>query len=634
MIFLDLETYSDVKLSDVGADAYAEHPSTRILLLSYAFNDEPTELWDHSNDEPFPLHLITAIEQGETVVAHNIGFEAAVFEHQVGVKFQPNQIIDTMGLANSICYPAGLEALAKALSIPERKQTDGKKLIQLFCQPNRGRITRPEDAPDLWARFCAYAVQDTVLLRKVFHKMPKHNLDIYREEAPADFRMNRLGVAVDVDMCAKMLDAIDTRLNAVNLRIAELTDGEITTVNQRNRFLTHLERLGIPDLQKATVAAYLERDDLTPVERELLQLRAEAGGAATKKYKAFLLRTNGDNRLRGFMKLYGASRTGRWASSGVQLHNLMRPTLSKNVIPVKLDQIQNEGIEALATDEIMEVAASCIRSMLVAPAGRSLIVSDLSQIEARVLPWLAGDDDTLEVFQAGRDIYVDTASRMYDIPYGAVTDDQRFVGKTAVLALGFGQWVNGFIGFCKNYGVDMAEDDAYHIVTSWRNTHPEIVTYWKATENVVKKAIRCKGEGRTFFLREKVTVTHDGNDLLIKLPSGRVLCYRGMFIDRTGDLRFYDPNDVLVSTYGGRIVENMTQGLARDVLAYNIVNGVEQEESLDMLFSVHDEAICEADEDDEEEALACLDSILSNRPSWAPDLPLEAKGYIAKRYRK
>lgn len=629
-IYIDFETYSDAKIQDYGAWAYAEDPTTEVLFMSYAFDDAPVDIWFPS--ESFPGHILDALDAGSTLVAHNIGFEDAIWQRTLKLPPIPAaQMLDTMTKALSLAYPASLEKLGAFLGLEndQQKLKAGAALIKLFCMPQRGgKRVSPDDAPAEWERFLEYGRQDIVTTRHILHKMPDiNNTEDYRIETAFDVNMNRRGVTVDLGLANTLLHAVEARSQAVNKDLAGLTDNRVTTVNQRDRLLKELSRLELPDLTKRTVSQALERRDLTDTERALLELRQEAGLAATKKFKAFLTRTSKDGRLRGFLRLYGAKRTGRYNSQGVQLQNLVRPTMKWPEIEKWLTSIENAGTAHVVPEKlIMEVASNLLRPTLIAAPGKLFGITDLSQIEARVLPWLAGDEETVNVFRSGRDIYKDAAARMYQISYESVDDERRFMGKTATLALGYGQWVTGFVNFCTAMGVEMTEELAYEIVTSWRDTHTEIVSYWRLMERAFKYVLQTHGKAS---VRDKIILFRHGKDVMMRLPSGRHLCYPKAFL-KNDKIQFYGDYG-LEETYGGKLVENATQAVARDIMVSNLPRI--QDAGYDVLFTVHDEAITEFPIGFAKDT-SHLDSLLATPPLWASDLPLEAEGFISKRYRK
>ena len=625
LLFVDLETYSEADLKDCGAYAYAEHPSTRIDLLAFALDDGEVEVHEGVPPRFIALYLDPKI----TIVAHNSHFENALLTFCAGLPLlTSDRWWDTMAIANSLAYPASLAGLCERLGVDSdvAKDKDGKALVALFCKPGRGgAVATSETHPEEWERYREYVRRDVTALREVFRLIPKANCDRpeYAREWDVDWQMNTTGVLCDLEFCEKMLPLVEQRGRYVNVRLATLTEGRVTSVGQVARLV---KETGLPNMQRDTVEAALLSDDLSDPVREVLSLRAEAGKAAVKKYVGFINRANLDGRLRGFMVLYGASRTGRYSSKGVQLHNLVKPTLKWPEIVESIDFVLRGGVPPVT--DVFEIASSALRSVILPDPMHMLLVTDLAQIEARVLAYLAGQLDALEVFASGKDIYTATASKMFHIPYDNITPDQRFVGKTAVLALGFGQWISGFCGFCEKMGIPMDEARAIDIVVPWRDANPRIVTYWKAVENAARSAIY--NPGQKVVVRDKVSLQVQKKDLHITLPSGRALVYPRAFI-KDGDISFSGAHHV-ETTYGGKLTENITQAVARDIMAENLP--LMSAAGYPILLTVHDEVISQKRILDTTRSVEALSALLATRPSWAPDLPLKATGFTTERYRK
>ena len=616
MLYLDLETCSEVDLKEYGAYAYAEHLSTSIVLLAYAVDDGPIHVHEGIPDEFRRLYGTMPI------VAHNCHFENALLVHCARMEQLSSDLwVDTMTIANSIAYPAGLGALCDALDTSS-KMEDGKTLVRMFSKPGKDKESHPEE----WERYKEYNRIDVEVLREAFKLLPKNNYHRkeYQDEWNIDWLMNTRGVLCDIDFCKKMLPLVTKRGAYVNERLSALTEGRVTSVGQIQRIVREVE--GIENLQAETVEKALLSDSLTPVEREVLLLRAEAGKASVKKYTGFLNRANRDGRVRGFMVLYGASRTGRYSSKGVQLHNLVKPTLSWKDIQTSIDRVMRD--DDIPVEEVFEIATSSLRSVIIPDPLHLLLVTDLAQIEARVLAWLAGQEDALEVFASGKDIYIATAAKMYHLPYASITDAQRFEGKTAVLALGFGQGVTGFVGFCEKLKIPMTEERAMDIVTAWRDANPRIVSYWKAVENAVRRVIYSPDA--IVSVRGKLMVRNADGDVHIVLPSGRHLVYPKAFI-RDGDIGFKGKH-ATEWTYGGKLAENVTQATARDIMAANLP--LMEAAGYPVLLTVHDEVISQKSILDPTRSIEELSSILATRPHWALDLPLKAEGFQSDRYRK
>lgn len=634
MIYLDLETTSPVDLKRTGVYPYAEHPEHRVLLYAYAVDDGPVQV-----DES-PTRLLQLLDQlDDTIVAHNAAFDRVNLWQAVPY----TQLIApitrwrcNMVKAYSLSLPGSLDQLAKALGYPEAdwKHPEGKKLIQKFCLKRQ----RPEDHPADWAAFKAYAKQDVELLRKIWRDLPGANhagieLDLYH----LDQAINDRGFQVDLPLVDKLLDLIADESQRLQQAAAQLTQGRVASTTQRDATLAYLRDCGVEvdRLTKADVLTLLEKPDLPDAARRILEVRQQAGKTSAAKYATFKGWACSDHRVRGTIQMNGAARTGRAAGRGVQPQNMPSRGIIDDAEP---------AIEALwwGDDEVIDtlypsrmyIASSLLRSVIVAPPGKSFAIADLSAIEGRMVAWLAGCEDTLDVYRSGQCIYKFTASGIYNKPYGQISKDERQIGKVATLALGYGGGVNAFQRMADAYGLKIPDEQAQKIVTQWRKANPTIVEFWAACEKamqlvVTEQAKEIAVNDLTFAL------SRDKRFMTIKLPSGRRLCYWQPLFTR-GRLSYMGINQHTrkwerVETYSGKLVENATQSASRDVLMYSMLP-IEQA-GYRIVLHVHDEIVAEIPEDGElsGDGLARLMSVV---PDWAPGLPLEAKGFNSKRYKK
>jgi len=389
------------------------------------------------------------------------------------------------------------------------------------------------------------------------------------------------------------------------------------------------------DLTKATVAATLRRKGLNPVARSILEIRQASSKTSTAKFNSLKSATNSDGRFRGGLQYDGASRTGRWSGRTVQPQNFPRPTVKDTDTAV---QTILNGTTSFLYDNPMEVASSCIRSMIAAPDGYKLAVSDLAGIEARMLPYLCNDDETLEIIRKNLDLYVKAAAGIYGVEYDDVTPEQRQIGKVAVLALGYQGAVNAFQSMAKNYGVNIDETTAAEIVKNWRANNPKIVKFWYGIQDAAIKAIQNPGK---VYSVGKIRVATQDQWLLLRLPSGRFIPYFQPMLEE--DPKFkrlkithmgqnqYTRKWERLSTYGGSMAENCSQGASRDVLAANLP--LIAAAGFEIVTTVHDEVVTVIP-DHSDFTIEKLNTLLATVPSWAEGLPLKAEGYISHRYRK
>ena len=626
-LYIDIETYSEVDLKKSNAYRYAADPSFMILMAAWAIDDDPVQV-AIGHDEIGAIPLLWDTEEVVIKVAHNAPFERVCFSNfggwdtQNGSFMPPEEWDDTMARAGEHGYPMTLKDLAIWLG-GEQKDEAGTRLINMFCKPNRkGERTLPEEKPEEWAAFVEYCRQDVETLRSIDKQLPDWPTEFERQAWLTDQRINDRGILVDVALAEAAVETSDTNAMMHELEFTQITG--VANPNSRMQVMAWFESQGFPlkDLTADTVATALAGDIPTPEARRALEIRQELALVASKKYIAALDRVQTDNRLRGSFQFFGAH-TGRWAGRGVQLQNLPAATvpadIPEGVSEEVAGRLQDAAIGAAALDVTMGLGADAetlkalVRSMFLGP----FTVADYSAIEARVVAWLADEQWALDAFAAGRDIYVETAERM-----GGLT---RKEGKVAVLALGY----NGGIGSLDAMGASGSRSYLQGLVDQWRGANPRIVNLWAEMDAAFWVGDRAVGD--------RVYVERDGDDRLLVLPSGRAITYHGVkrqwkenrWGNTSPQLSFKDPkrSPYRMDTYGGRLVENITQAVARDVLTDALVR-------LDAagykpVGHVHDEILVEGDV-----SLDDVVAIMTENPAWADGLPLDAEGYTCPRYRK
>ncbi|EPP3887222.1 DNA polymerase, partial [Enterobacter hormaechei] len=469
----DLETYCEKPITN-GTHAYAE--GVEVMLFAWAIGDEPVSVWDLTAGEPIPGRLQKAIADRDTLLYfHNSHFDRTVLRHAIP-RLAPDvtRWRDTMvqALAHGLPGALGaLGALCEVLGVPQDKAKDkeGKALIQLFCKPrpknSKLRRATSKTHPEEWRRFVAYAGLDIEAMREVHKRLPKWN---YKGAELAlwhrDQQINDRGVCMDVELAQAAIEAVDLEQKSLAKRTQAMTDGEVQAATQRDALIKHIvESYGVelPDMQRSTLERRMADPDLPSAVKELLAIRLQASTTSTSKYKSLMKGVSSDGRLRGTLQFCGASRTGRWAGRLFQPQNLPRPSLEQ-------DQI-DEGIEALKAgcadllfDNIMELTSSALRGCIMAPEGKKLVVSDLSNIEGRKLAWLACEQWKLDAFReydegTGPDLYKLAYARAFNISPDDVDKYQRQIGKVMELGLGFGGGVAAFLTFALVYGLDLDE---------------------------------------------------------------------------------------------------------------------------------------------------------------------------------
>lgn len=624
IVSIDFETYSECDIKAAGAFAYADHPSTEVLCLAWAVNDEPPELW--TPGMPAPVELFGLIERGAEVWAWNSFFELCIWQRVLMWPPIPiEQWNDTAALAAAQAYPRALDKCGEfmGMAADAAKDKRGKYLIQRLCKPYRGDRVHDQE---LLRELYAYCLQDVVAERSIRKELrPLHPTE--RAVWEADQRMNLRGVKLDSVNCEHAIEIIKKVEAALNQEVFELTDGELASTSSRAKSLEWINRQGLvmDSYDKAAVTCALEGVCPPKVER-FLQIRQALSKSSTKKFQAMLSCLGQDGRAHGTGMYHGAA-TGRWSGRHFQPQNLPRPIVD-DVDPI-IDALRFRCPDQLP-GEPMALLASCLRGMLVASKGRRLIVSDYSAIEARVLAWLAGHKTVLQSFREGLDLYKVTASDMYSIPYANVDKDQRFDGKIAVLALGYQGGSRAFTKMAQNYGTDVDDATALKIRDDWRAANRPIVKLWHEVERSAYNAIQNGKREETSVGDFKMVK----GDLLFKLPSGRCLSfpqaalinnkitYQGMnnFTHRWGT----------IETYGGSLVQSITQAVARDLLAHALLKL--DAAGYDPILTVHDEIV--SDTKIGHGSLDEFNALMCDLPQWAKGLPVAAEGYESNRYRK
>lgn len=662
VLYLDTETYSSIPLKD-GVHKYSE--AVEVMIVAYALDDGPVNVWDVTSGEPMPEALSQALADESVVVwAHNVAFDRTVLKASLGIDIALERWRCSMCLAYMHSMPGSLDSLCAALEVAQdkRKLKSGKDLVRLFCIPpteasGRKRATR-HTHPEKWQEFLEYAGGDIVAMRECIAKLPKWNLNASELALwQLDRTINERGIAVDLDFCRAAVQAADAEKARLAERASEMTDGAVHAATQRDALLAHLLKaynVSLPDMQAGTIERRLEDPELPEPVKELLSIRLQASGTSVSKYKAFLRATSSDGRLRGTLQFGGASRTNRWAGRLVQLQNLSRvPKYLKNQYDFAVETIKCGAVE-LVYQNAMDVIGSTVRGALIAAPGKKLCRADLSNIEGRVLAWLAGEDWKLKAFANGDDLYIEGYSRSFGIPVEEVRADEeaggtmRLIGKVQELACGFQGAVGAFGSMAKLYGVNLEEDRVLEIVRAWRSANPKIVALWYDLEDAAISAVNNAG---TTYTCGRLKLRRDGQWLRIRLPSGRVLCYpsprwepkkivdadTGKTVDNpNGGLSYVGLNQYSrrwerLRTYGGRLAENCTQATARDVFAEGLKRC--EANGYPVVMHVHDEAICETPDTDEYSGEAVA-RFLATPPDWAEGLPLAAEGSETKRYRK
>lgn len=657
---IDLETYSDVNLKKAGLYRYVQSPAFEILLFAYSFDGAPTQVIDMAQGEKIPLEVIHALTDPQCLKhAYNAAFEWYCLSKYMGAQLPPSQWRDTMLHGLYAGYTAGLDATGRALGIPEDKQklATGKALIRYFCVPckptksNGGRTRNyPHHDPEKWALFKTYNGQDVVAEMEIERRLSVFPVpDFVQKQWETDLLINARGVAVDMDFCAGALELGET------IR-AQLTDEAVllsglqnpNSVKQLARWLSAETGDDITTLRKETIKELLGRDNADHVQR-MLEIRQELGKTSTKKYDAIEAAVCDDGRVRGLLQFYGANRTGRWAGRLVQVQNL--PRTYTEPLEFARELVKGRKLDALRTvyGSPNDTLSQLIRTAFVAAPGNVLIDADFSAIEARVISWLADEEWRLEVFRTHGKIYEASASQMFGVPLERIKKGNpeyslRQRGKVAELALGY----QGGVPAMRQMDTgkllaDLPDEEIKDIVDKWRNTNPKIRNLWYSFNDAAIRVIQNGGSLRVrccTFARECDCI-RGTTCMTISLPSGRKLYYVEPAVgeNRWGgpSITYMGVNDKnkwgRIETYGGKLVENVVQAIARDCLAQAIEHL--EAAGLPVVFHIHDEVVIDTAAFDTNDAM--LDKvvkIMSTPIPWAEGLPLGADGWVGAFFKK
>ncbi|MBR2797239.1 MAG: hypothetical protein IKE17_05775 [Clostridia bacterium] len=660
---IDLETYSSAPIGKTGAFRYIDSPDFEILLFAYSLDNGPVTVIDVASGEAVPEWLVAALHDPEYIKrAYNAAFEWGCLSKVYG-PMEPSQWRDTMLHGLYAGYTAGLDATGRALGLPEDKQklNTGKALIRYFCVPckptksNGGRTRNlPHHDPDKWRLFKEYNAQDVVTEMEIAKRLSAFPVpDMIQKQWETDLRINARGVAVDMEFTAGALEigaAVTEELTEEAVKISGLDNPN--SVKQLVKWLDTetAEGVSVENLRKETVTDLLAMGGHSDDVQRMLEIRQELGKTSTKKYDAIEMCVCSDERVRGLLQFYGANRTGRWAGRLVQVQNLPRTyiehldTARRFVKDCKKDHLR------MAYGSVSDTLSQLIRTAFIATPGNVLIDADFSAIEARVIAWLANEEWRLEVFRTTGKIYEASAAMIYHVPVETIVKGHenyalRQRGKVAELALGY----QGGVGAMRRMDVshaldDMTDDEVQEIVNNWRNASSHIRDLWYDMENAAleviinggSRRVRCLTLAREFDIMQGTAV------MSILLPSGRKLYYINPQVteNRWGQpsIAYYGVDQTTkkwkaIETYGGKLVENCVQAIARDCLAQAIEKLEAQ--GFPIVFHVHDEVVIDIKPfADNKAMLDRVTSIMTEPIPWAQGLPLGADGWVGTFFKK
>lgn len=655
MITIDIETKSDKDITKCGVYAYADSPYFDILLFAYSVDGQPVQVVDTANGEEIPENILAALADENVIKrAFNVNFERvclskylrenypqyfqsySIAEDTVGDYLDPKGWHCSMIHARTLGLPSSLAEVGSVLGIEQQKMTEGKALIKFFCTPydtidGVPQFHSPEDYPEKWEVFKAYNKRDVEAEMEIDKKLSRFPVpDFLWEEFYLDQEINDRGILVDMKLADAAIGLDAEAKEELTTEMQRLTGVE--NPNSVYQLLDWLESRGYkPDSLGKVQVKELIKTAKEPV-KSVLEMRLQLSKSSVKKYTAMKQTACSDNRARGMFSFYGASRTGRWAGRNIQLQNLPQNHLPDLTQARELVKTGSFDDVQMLYDDVPDTLSQLIRTAFIPRPGMKFIVADFSAIEARVIAWLANEQWRMDAFANGEDIYCASASKMFGVPVvkHGINGHLRQKGKVAELACGYG----GSVGAMKAMGADslgLSDNELKQIVTDWRDASPHITELGWSVDRAVKKAVKEKTVTETHGL----IFSYEAGFLFIELPSGRRLAYAK---PRIGENKFGGESVTYMGSnaqkkwdrlesYGPKFVENIVQGIARDLLMYSM-------QTLSHCFIVghiHDEMIIEASK------YMSLDVVcqqMARTPKWAEGLILRADGYECEYYKK
>ena len=679
-LFIDIETYSSVDIKTCGAYKYIESPDFEILIIGYAFDNEPVTVVDLAQGEELPEEFEEALfDASITKHAHNAVFERTAFR-RVGYDIPVENWECTLVKSAYCGLPLGLDQVSKVLDLKDKKLDTGKALIKYFscpCKPTKtnGMRTRnyPWDAPEKWEMYKEYNKYDVLSEREIYNILEKYEWPKFEKQLYVlDQNINDRGILIDMELANSAIlvnteytnkvlkQSIDiTHLENPNsvaqlkkwyrMKYAKIVD---ETLSEADRKYLKTANGNSYDPENQSMAAesiqmllHLDAVKAIPELQTVLENRQKLGRSSVKKYNAMLSCAMKDNRARGTFQFYGANRTGRWAGRLIQLQNLSKNHMSDKDIDESRELIRKKDwqLVEMLYDDVSDILSQLVRTTFIAPEGYVYSVADFSAIEARVVSWLADEEWRMDVFRGDGKIYEAAGARMFNVPIESITkgSELRAKAKNAELALGY----EGALGAMKRMGGDkmgMSDEEMMHIVKLWRNANKNIVALWAEIQKCAYEAVRY--HRKVVGTKRNLVFDCNGEYFTIGLPSGHTLYYyhpcfklkaRGR---KTVEQLYYQGLNQetkqwgLIDTYGGKLTENIVQAISRDLIGYAMLNL--EKAGFKITMHVHDEAIAEVKAGYGDKYLNEMIEIMSTAPEWASDLPLNAAGFISNYYKK
>jgi DNA polymerase len=631
MIFwCDFETASQCDLPEAGVYSYARHPSTRVLCMSYAFNDGPVMTWRPG--EPMP-------DVRGQIRAHNAAFERLIFWHVLDMDIPLEQFYCTAAQARANCAPGSLEDVGRFAGLSMRKDHRGAYLVRKCCMPPFNTELLPE-----LIEYCEQDVRTMRAASQAMRELTPEELEDYH----VNERINDRGVLVDINLCSAAVKYAADELREIEAAVVEITGGEVTSVRSPRMRLWVQNRLGPEALKlmqredkmsidktvRANLLAIDDPEEVPPDVKEVIQCADDLWASSVAKFNRLRNLACADGRVRGAFVFAGGSATGRASSYGAQVHNFTRKC-ADDPASVRHAMVRGHAIVPKYGRRVTDVLRGMLRPALIPAKGSSLVVADWSAIEGRVNPWLSDrGDKKLQHFREGLDVYKVNAAKTFNVSYDDVNKEQRQIGKVQELACGFGGGIGAFAAMGRVYGVNLPEPQARKMVNGWRLANDWAPPFWRDLEVAYIRALRNKGKE---FTAGKITYLADGKHLWYCLPSGRVLCYPFARFEDDGGITYAKASWKPAADakewprarlWPGLACENVTQATAHDLLR-------EALRRLDnVVLTVHDEIVQEINSDEAEEARQNLISVMCTPPFWAKGLPLDVEATIMSRYGK
>ena len=642
LLAIDIETYSDVDLTKCGVYAYCDSPQFEILLFAYAFDEEETEIIDLACGEHLPQRVLDALEDTAVIkTAFNAAFERTCISKYLGKKLSPVSWQCTAVQSAMLALPLSLDGVGEVLNIKRKKLKEGTDLVRFFsmpCKPtkaNGGRTRNlPSDEPEKWTRFKAYCIRDVDAEREIRQKLrnypiPESEMRLYQ----MDQEINDRGILVDQELVANAILCDTQYKEAVTARAYELTGLENPNSPAQIKGWLSDRGVEVDSLDKKAVKSMIS--DAEGEVLEVLQLRLLMAKTSVKKYEAIERSVCSDGRCHGLLQFYGANRTGRWAGRLVQVQNLPQNHIADLELARNLVKDRQFDLIDLLYDSTPGVLSELIRTAFIPKPGCRFIVADFSAIEARVLAWFSGEQWRLDTFAEGGDIYCASTSQMFGVPVVKHGENGhlRQKGKIAELALGYG----GSVGALTSMGaleMGLEEEELQPLVNQWRASNPHITKFWWDVDAAAVKAVK----ERTSISYKNLCFTYRSGILFVTLPSGRNLSYikprmtqnrfgrESLSYEGVGESKKW----MRIETYGPKLVENIVQATARDLLALAMLRL--RDAGYEIVMHIHDEAVLEVPD-----GVSSVDEVcrmMSVAPDWAAGLPLRADGYECPFYKK